>query len=69
MLLENENQNYVSHRGITINVLAVKSKIPSSNLMNIAYGHVENTGVETTAKLYESLGITIREFFTGEDFT
>ena len=56
-------------RGMTVNALAVKSKVPPSTLKNIVYGQVENAGVETISKLCEGLDITIQEFFTGEDFT
>lgn len=55
-------------RGITINALAVKSKVPPSTLKNIVYGQVGNTGVETVSKLCKGLEISIKEFFSCEDF-
>lgn len=56
------------HRGLTINALAVKSKVPPSTLKNIVYGQVENTGIETLAKLCGGLGVTLEEFFSSELF-
>ena len=53
---------------ITVNGLAVKANIPPSTLKNIVYGQVANTGVETLSKICDGLGITIQEFFDGEEF-
>ncbi|NMA85460.1 MAG: helix-turn-helix transcriptional regulator [Epulopiscium sp.] len=55
-------------KGITVNALAVKSKVPPSTLKNIIYGHVENAGIETISKLCEGLEITIQEFFSDDNF-
>lgn len=55
-------------KGITVNALAVKSKVPPSTLKNIVYGQVKNTGVKTIEQICQGLNISIRDFFDGNDF-
>lgn len=57
-----ENQN------ITINYLATISAVPPTTLKNIIYGHTENPGIVTVAKLCDGLEITLKEFFSADIF-
>ena len=53
---------------ITINNLATISAVPPTTLKNIIYGHTENPGIVTVAKLCDGLGITLKEFFSADIF-
>ena len=53
---------------ITINNLATISAVPPTILKNIIYGHTENPGIVTVAKLCDGLGITLKEFFSADIF-
>ena len=50
-------------KGITINALATKSKVPASTLKNIVYGNTKNPGIETIAKICYALEIELCDFF------
>ena len=53
---------------ITINNLATISAVPPTTLKNIIYGHTENPGIVTVAKLCDGWGITLKEFFSADIF-
>lgn len=57
-----------AEKGITVNALAVKSKVPPSTLKNIVYGQVRNTGVKTIEQICLGLDMSIRDFFNGDNF-
>ena len=56
-------------RGWTVHKLATESAVPPSTVKSILYGNSKNPGVVTIKILCDGLGITLEEFFSGEEFT
>ena len=56
-------KNLCEEKGITINALAAKSKVPVSTLKNIVYGNTKNPGIETITKICYALEIELSDFF------
>ncbi len=48
--------------------LAMESAVSPSSIKNILYGKSQNPGVVTLKMLCDGLGITLEEFFRGEEF-
>lgn len=48
--------------------LSYHSAIPITTIMNIINCTTKNPGVFTIVKLYDGLGITVKEFFDTEEF-
>jgi transcriptional regulator with XRE-family HTH domain len=55
-------------RGWTVHKLATESAVPPSTVKSILYGNSKNPGVVTIKMLCDGLGITLEEFFSGEEF-
>lgn len=55
-------------RGWTVHKLATESAVPPSTVKSILYGNSINPGVVTIKMLCDGLGITLEEFFSGEEF-
>ena len=52
----------------TINKLATESGIAPSTIKNILYGKSKNPGIVTLKILCDGMGVTLAEFFCGEEF-
>ena len=63
MTIGNQIKNLCEEKGITINALATKSKVPASTLKNIVYGNTKNPGIETITKICYALEIELCDFF------
>ena len=63
MTIGTQIKNLCEEKGITINALATKSKVPASTLKNIVYGNTKNPGIETIAKICYALEIELCDFF------
>ena len=55
-------------RGITVNKLSTLSGITQSTLNNIVGGRNNSTTISTIKKICDGLDISIREFFSTEEF-
>ena len=55
-------------RGWTVHKLATESAVPPSTVKSILCGNSKNPGVVTIKMLCDGLGITLEEFFSGEEF-
>ena len=55
-------------RNWTIYHLAIVSGVSPSTVKSILYGNSHNPGVVTIKKLCDGLGITLTDFFAGEEF-
>ena len=53
---------------ISIHRLALESGVPPSTIKNVLYGKSMNPGIVTIKMLCDGLGITLREFFSSEEF-
>lgn len=61
--VEKRITNLCAERGISLNELARRSKVPSSTVKNIVNGNSKNPGIVTIKKLCDGLGIELAEFF------
>ena len=52
----------------TVNHLANVSGVSTSTVKSILYGNSRNPGVVTIKKLCDGFGITLNEFFSGNEF-
>lgn len=55
-------------RKLTINKLATLSALPPSSVKNILYGKSKDPKILTIKKLCDGLEITLKEFFSSDDF-
>ena len=55
-------------RDISINKLATISALPPSSIKTILYGKSQNPKLLTIKMICDGLGITLREFFSTEEF-
>lgn len=55
-------------RGLSYYVLAYRSTVPITTIMNIVNCITKNPGVFTLIKICEGLGMTPQEFFDTEEF-
>ncbi len=55
-------------RGLTPNGLSYVSGVSQSTIKSILNGESRNPGVVTMKKLCDGFGITLREFFSTEEF-
>lgn len=55
-------------KGITINKLASRSGLSPSSVKNILYGKSQNPKIITLKMICDGLGITLKEFFSTEEF-
>lgn len=55
-------------REISINKLATICALPPSSIKNILYGKSRNPKLITIKMICDGLGITLREFFSTEEF-
>ncbi len=54
---------------LTINKLANESGVAPSTIKNILYGKSQNPGIVTIKYLCDGMGITLKEFFSAQDFS
>ncbi len=55
-------------REISIHRLSTLSALPPSSIKNILYGKSQNPKLLTIKMICDGLGITLREFFSTEEF-
>lgn len=55
-------------RDISINKLATICALPPSSIKNILYGKSQNPKLLTIKMICDGLGITLREFFSTQEF-
>lgn len=55
-------------RRVSYYLLAYKSTVPITTIMNIVHCTTKNPGIFTLIKICDGLGITIQDFFDTEEF-
>ena len=67
-ILSNRIQELCRARRMSSYLLAYKSGVPITTVMNIIYCTTKNPGIFTVIKLCGAFGITICDFFDTEEF-
>lgn len=67
-ILSNRIQELCRARRMSYYLLAYKSGVPITTVMNIVHCTTKNPGIFTVIKLCGALGISVREFFDTEEF-
>lgn len=67
-ILSNRIQELCRARRMSYYLLAYKSGVPITTVMNIVHCTTKNPGIFTVIKLCGALGITICDFFDTEEF-
>lgn len=64
-----ERINYLCRmKRMSYYLLSYKSGVPITTIMNIVHCTTKNPGIFTIFKLCDGLGISVQEFFEGEEF-
>lgn len=67
-ILSRRLQELCEEKGMSYYILAYRSAVPITTIMNIVNCVTKNPGVFTVIKLCGGLGITAREFFDADYF-
>ena len=67
-ILSRRLRELCKEKGMSYYILAYKSAVPITTIMNIVNCVTKNPGVFTVMKLCSGLGMTVREFFDTEYF-
>ena len=66
--IANRIRQLCKERNITPNALSNISAVPQATVKSILNGESKNPGAVTIKKLYDGLEITLREFFSTQEF-
>ena len=67
-ILAKRIEQLCQERRVSYYLLAYKSTVPITTIMNIVHCTTKNPGIFTLIKICDGLGITIQDFFDTEEF-